>query len=222
MASTEHYHGHRQRQKEKFDENPTALADYEILELLLGYVIVRKDVKPIAKAILRKYGSISNIFGNKLTEIEGVGEQTELFLNIISEFFARIQTRKVKKLSSIAGPKDIYNYMRYIIAYAPHEKVAAIFLNSKNAIMGHQIIAEGVVNSTSLYPRSVVELAVKNNAAGIILSHNHPSGDSTPTPADIEMTKVVEQALEVLSIKLVDHVVVCANEFSSMKDLRLF
>lgn len=218
----EHYHGHRARLKEKFAENPGALADYEILELILGYVIIRKDVKPLAKEILRKYGSIANIFGNKISELEGVGPQTDLFFSILSEFFARIQTKKIKSKPRIGGPKDIYDYMRYIIAYAPHEKVAVIFLDAKNCLTGHKIISEGIVNSTSIFPRTVAELAVKNNAAGVVLTHNHPSGDSTPSTADIDMTKIIDQALSILDVKLVDHVVVCANEYTSLKDLDLF
>lgn len=218
----EHYHGHRQRLKDKFTENPAALADYEILELILGYVIVRKDVKPIAKDILRKYGSIANIFGNKISEIDGAGPQTEMFFNILSEFYSRIQVKKIKSKPRISGPKDIYEYMKYMLAYSPHEIVAAVFLNAKNSVTGHKIIAEGIVNSTSIFPRTVAELAVQNNAAGIILVHNHPSGDSTPSQADIDMTKIIYQALDVLNVKLVDHVVVCAGEFSSLKDLGLF
>lgn len=218
----EHYHGHRQRLKEKFVETPGALADYEMLELILGYVIVRKDVKPIAKEILQKYGSIANVFGNKITEIDGAGPQTELFLNILSEFYSRIQVKKIKSKPGISGPKDIYEYMKYKIGYSPHEFVGVIFLNAKNAVRGHKIIAEGVVNSTVIFPRTVAELAVQNNAAGIILVHNHPSGDSTPSDADIKMTKIICQALDLLDIKLIDHVVVCATEYSSLKDLRIF
>lgn len=222
MALTEHYHGHRQRLKEKFAENPAALADYEILELLLGYAIVRKDVKPIAKEMLRKYDSISNIFGNKLTEIEGVGEQTELFFHTLSEFFARIQMAKIKKQRCVTSPKDSYNYMRFIIGYAPNEKVAAIFLDSKNKILGHQIICEGIVNSISFHQRTIAELALKYNAASVILAHNHPSGDTRPTQADVDVTLNVESTLNLLNIKLLDHIVVCANDFASMSDLKLF
>ena len=198
----EHYHGHRQRLREKFLENSSALADYEILELVLSFAIPRKDVKPIAKELIRHAGSIATIFSCKISEVDGAGPQTDFFFSVMAEFFARIQIKKVKSKPSVSGPKDIFDYMRYIIGYAPHEKAGVIFLNAKNCIVTHQIIAEGIVNSTSIFPRTVVELAIKHNAAGVVLVHNHPSGDSAPSKADIEMTKVVSQALELLNVKL--------------------
>lgn len=215
-----HYSGHRKRLKDKFDNTPSALADYEILELILGYVIPRRDVKPIAKEILRINGSMADIFSvNKLHGIKGIGSETERFFKVLTEFYDRIEKSSLKKHQTLSSPEKVYKFLKYSMAYAEDEKFAAIFLDSKNRVLKTEILSEGIVNKTIVYPRKVAEHALKYKASNVIIAHNHPTGDSTPSNKDIEITKLISESLDTLDIKLVDHVIVCKTEYTSLQDL---
>ncbi|MDE7170101.1 MAG: DNA repair protein RadC, partial [Mucispirillum sp.] len=168
----EHYLGHRKRLKEKFDEAPSVLSDYEIVELLLGYVITRRDVKPLAKDILQAAGSIGNIFALEHSSIKGAGPETERFFNAVRELYNRIERSKIISSESISSPEQVYRMLKYSIAFASNERFAAILLNSKNKVLDISVMTEGIVNAAIVYPRQVAEYALKNKAAGVIIAHN--------------------------------------------------
>lgn len=215
-----HYSGHRKRLKEKFDNAPSALADYEILELILGYTIPRKDVKPIAKEILLNTGTIAEIFSsNKLRNVAGVGAETERFFKILLELYNRIEKSSLKKSETLSSPEKVYKYLKYSLAYAEDEKFAVIFLDSKSKVLKSEVLSEGIVNRAIIYPRKVAEYALKYKASNVIVAHNHPTGDSMPSSKDIEITRLISDSLDTLDIKLVDHLIICKTEYTSLQDL---
>lgn len=216
-----HYYGHRQRLKEKFAEYPNSLTDYELVELMLGYVIQRKDVKPIAKDILAKAETIADILTLDMAGIEGAGSQTQIFFASILEFLNRCQLSKAKQKSQFSSASDVYQLLKYSVSMGSRENFVGIFLNAKNELISHKVLNEGTVNLAAVFPREVALAAMEANAVGVIIAHNHPSGDTKPSKEDCVSTKRVKEALETIGVKLLDHVIVGKNGFTSMKDLEL-
>lgn len=219
MDKKPYYQGHRKRLKEKFDEAPSVLADYEILELMLGYSIPRKDVKPIAKEMLMQAGTIGNIFDINYHRVDGAGVETERFLRVVAELYNRIENSYYDMKQPLSRPEQIYRLLKYHIGFAENENFAVVLLNSKGCLIDKKIISQGVINNAVVYPRQIAEYALKNKAVSVVIAHNHPSGDSSPSKKDIELTNIVSKSLATLGIKLKDHVIVCKNEYSSLFDL---
>lgn len=214
-----HYTGHRKRLKEKFDKTPNILADYEILELMLGYAIPRKDVKVIAKDILKKTDNMGDIFNLDCSDIKGAGKETERFFRIVAEFYNRVENSKADFKESITSPLQIYRLLKYSMAFAENELFTVILLNSKSQLISKKVLTEGIVNRAIVYPRQIAEYALKEKAVYVVLAHNHPTGDSSPSKKDIELTQHIKESLDTLGIILRDHVIVCKNEYTSLFDL---
>lgn len=219
MGELPHYAGHRKRLKEKFDEMPSVLADYEILELMLGYAIPRKDVKLIAKEILKKSENMSSIFNLDCADIKGAGKETERFFRIVAEFYNRVENSIYSYKESITSPLQVYRLLKYSMAFAENELFTVILLNSKSQLISKKVLTEGIVNRAIVYPRQIAEYALKEKAVYVILAHNHPTGDSSPSQKDIELTRHIQESLNTLGIVLKDHIIVCKNEYSSLYDL---
>ena len=214
-----HYTGHRKRLKEKFDKTPNILADYEILELMLGYAIPRKDVKAIAKDILKKANNMGDIFSLDCADINGAGRETERFFRIVAEFYNRVENSKVEFKESVTSPLQIYKLLKYSIGFAENELFSVILLNSKSQLISKKILTEGIVNRAIVYPRQIAEYALKEKAVYVVIAHNHPTGDSSPSQKDIELTQHIKESLDTLGIILKDHIIVCKNEYTSLFDL---
>ncbi len=214
-----HYTGHRKRLKEKFDKTPNILADYEILELMLGYAIPRKDVKAIAKDILKKTTNMGDIFSLDCSDIKGAGRETERFFRIVAEFYNRVENSKSEFKESITSPLQIYKLLKYSIGFAENELFSVILLNSKSQFISKKILTEGIVNRAIVYPRQIAEYALKEKAVYVVIAHNHPTGDSSPSQKDIELTQHIKESLDTLGITLKDHIIVCKNEYTSLFDL---
>ncbi len=219
MEEKAHYTGHRKRLKEKFDDAPKVLADYEILELLLGYAIPRKDVKVIAKEILKKIENIGSIINMDLSEIKGAGKETERFFKIIAEFYNRVENISFDYKESITGPLQVYRLLKYSIGFAENENFVVLLLNNKSQLISKKILTEGIVNRAIVYPRQIAEYALKEKAVYVVIAHNHPTGDSSPSQKDIELTHHIKESLATLNIILKDHIIVCKNEYTSLYDL---
>lgn len=219
MSEQPHYAGHRKRLKEKFDDMPSVLADYEILELMLGYAIPRKDVKVIAKEILKKSGNIGDIFNLDCSDIKGAGKETERFFRIVAEFYNRVENTSYDYKESITNPLQVYRLLKYSMGFAENELFTVILLNSKSQIISKKILTEGIVNRAIVYPRQIAEYALKEKAVYVVVAHNHPTGDSSPSQKDIELTRHIQDSLDTLGITLKDHIIVCKNEYSSLFDL---
>ncbi len=223
--SEEHYHGHRERLRDRFrDHGDTALADYEILELLLFRLIPRRDTKPIAKALLDRFGSLAGVFGapaSLLQEVKGVGEAVALDLKLISTVAHRTLKSELKGKQVLASWSSVIEYCHAAMAHETREQFRILFLDKRNALIADEVQGRGTVDHTPVYPREVVKRALELSATAIILVHNHPSGDPTPSRADIDMTKMIIETAKPLGITVHDHIIIGKDGHASLKGLRL-
>ncbi|MGV2123933.1 RadC family protein [Agrobacterium vitis] len=221
----EHYHGHRERLRQRFKEKgDEALADYEVLELLLFRLIPRRDTKPIAKALLDRFGSLAGVFGAKhtlLQEVKGVGEAVALDLKLISSAAQRMLKSELKGKQILSSWSSVIDYCHAAMAYETTEQFRILFLDKRNTLIADEVQGRGTVDHTPVYPREVVKRALELSATAIILVHNHPSGDPTPSRADIEMTKTIIDTAKPLGITVHDHVIIGKQGHASLKGLRL-
>ena len=206
--------GHRQRIRERFLKGGgAAFADYELLEAYLTIAIPRRDVKPLAKLLIAKFGSFAEVVSAKneeLLAVDGVGENTLFALKIIKEAAQRMswEMLKDKDLPVIANMDALIDYCRMSMAYQDVEEFKLIYLNNKNQVIAEETQQKGTINHVSIHPREVVKSALDNHASAVIMVHNHPTGDTTPSRADIDVTKKVKEALASMNMVLHDHVIV--------------
>jgi DNA repair protein RadC len=216
-----HFHGHRERLRARILKGDgSGLADYELLELLLCAFIPRVDVKPLAKELLAKFGSVSAVFAaapERLMEVKGVGESAAAYVRATHLLMQAAAGDAVKDRPVISNWAALLNYVRLALRHETSEQVRALFLDRKNKLIADEITGRGTVDQAPIYPREIARRALELGASSVILVHNHPSGDATPSRADIEMTREIVNALGALDIKLHDHLIVGAGEPVSMK-----
>lgn len=224
-SPTPHYHGHRQRLRARFkDAGADALADYELLELLLFRSIPRQDTKPLAKALIARFGSLAEVLGAseaRIKGVEGIGEATILDLKIVLESARRLARLGVVKRPVLSSWSAVIDYCRTAMAYEDKEQFRIIFLDKKNAVIADEVQQTGTVDHTPVYPREVVKRALELASTALILVHNHPSGDPTPSRADVQMTKQIVDAAQPLGITVHDHIIIARDGHASLKGLRL-
>ncbi len=220
-----HYHGHRDRLRTRYrDHGDTALADYEILELLLFRLIPRRDTKPIAKALLERFGTLAGVFGASpalLQEVKGIGEAVAFDLKLISTVAHRTLKSELKGKQVLASWSSVIDYCHAAMAHETREQFRILFLDKRNALIADEVQQTGTVDHTPVYPREVVKRALELSATALILVHNHPSGDPTPSRADIEMTKMIVDTAKPLGITVHDHIIIGKDGHASLKGLRL-
>ena len=218
--------GHRGRLKERFlREGLDNFEQHNILELLLFYVIPRKDTNEIAHRLIEKFGSISRVVEastEELTEINGIGENAAIFLKLIPEFARRYVEDKASFDNILNSTAKAGQYLLPKFIGRTDENIMAVMLDSKCRVLSCSIVNEGSVNSANLNIRKLVELCLKSKAVSVVLSHNHPNGLAIPSDSDIETTWKVKRALEYVGIKLLDHVIVAESDFVSMRDSKKF
>jgi DNA repair protein RadC len=191
--------------------------DTEIIELLLGYVIRGKDVKPQSKELLNLTKKISNIFDGNLKNAKGIGDETVTFFKVIQEFISRYEYQKLEAAPlNLNDSVLVYKFLKPKIAHATKETFVLLFLNSKNHLIGYQKVRDGFINSVSIAAREIIEHSIDKNAVGVIIAHNHPSGDTTPSESDLARTREVCSALIYTGVTLLDHVIVAPKEYYSM------
>ncbi len=220
---TPHYHGHRQRLKQRFLEG-RSLADYELMELLLAQAIPRRDVKPLAKELIEKFGSFAGVLNaskQDLLSIKGVGESAAISIIIIREAARRLLQQKSQEYPVIRNWENVIDYCTVAMAGEKKEQLRLLFLNNKNRIIADEVQQVGTIDQTPIYPREVVKRALEVGASAVIMVHNHPSGDPTPSKADIELTEAVKKALALVDIRLHDHLVIAKEGHSSLKEMGL-
>ncbi len=219
------YHGHRDRLRTRFRESGDgALADYEILELLLFRFILRRDTKPMAKALLKKFGTLSGVFGATpalLQEVKGIGEAVALDLKLISAVAQRTLKSEIRNKTVLASWSSVIQYCHAAMAHEPREQFRILFLDKRNTLIADEVQGHGTVDHTPVYPREVVRRALELSSTAIILVHNHPSGDPTPSRADIDMTKTIVETARPLGITVHDHIIIGKDGHASLKGLRL-
>jgi DNA repair protein RadC len=220
-----HFHGHRERLRARFMEaGSEALADYEMLELVLFRALPRRDVKPLAKDLLARFGSFAEVISApraRLAEVDGLGEAAITEFKVVqaaAHRFARGQVQKRQVLSSWASVLD---YVRAAQAFAEKEQFRILFLDKRNQLIADEIQQQGTVDHTPVYPREVVKRALELSSTAIILVHNHPSGDPTPSRADIQMTQAIVDIAKPLGISVHDHLIVGKDGHASLKGLKL-
>ena len=221
-----HFHGHRERLRSRFMEaGSEALADYEMLELVLFRAVPRRDVKPLAKDLLARFGSFAEVISApaaRLAEVDGLSEAAITEFKVVQAAAHRLAKGQVGKRPVLSSWSAVLDYVRAAQAFAEKEQFRILFLDKRNQLIADEIQQEGTVDHTPVYPREVVKRALELSSTAIILVHNHPSGDPTPSHADIEMTKEVAKVAKTLGIQLYDHVIVGKDGHVSMKGLRLF
>jgi DNA repair protein RadC len=220
-----HYHGHRQRLRDRFlSAGAESLPDYELLELLLFYGIERRDTKPLAKKLIERFGSLGGALAapiEQLAEFEDIDKRTLVLLRAVRETGARLVREEVVDRPVIGSWQKLLDYCRSTMAHNDTEQFRLLFLDRKNVLIADEVQQRGTVDHTPVYPREVVKRALQLGASSLIMVHNHPSGDPTPSQADIDMTREVQAAAEVLGISLHDHVVIGRKGHASFKSLRL-
>jgi DNA repair protein RadC len=224
-ADLPHFLGHRERLKARFREaGPDTLQDYELLELILFQVVPRKDTKPLAKALLARFKSFSGVLAApeaQLLEVEGVGEAVALHFKILQATSQRFARDKIVESPLLDSWSSVVDYCRAAMAFEAVEQFRILFLDRKNRLIADEVQQQGTVDHTPVYPREVVKRALELSATAIIMVHNHPSGDPTPSRADIEMTKQVIDVAKPLGIAVHDHLIVGKSGHASLKGLRL-
>ncbi len=225
FAEVPHYHGHRERLRERFrDAGADALSDYELLELVLFRALPRRDVKPLAKALIGRFGSFAEVVHApeaRLREVGGLGESAVTELKLVAATAARVARGRVKQRPLLSSWSSVIDYCRTTMAFADVEQFRILFLDKRNQLIADELQQTGTVDHTPVYPREVVKRALELSASAIILVHNHPSGDPTPSAADIQMTKSIVEIAGTLNIQVHDHIIVGRQGHASLKALKL-
>lgn len=225
LGDAPHFHGHRERLKARFrGQGADALADYELLELLLFQVLPRRDTKPIAKALLQRFGSFSEVLAapqDRLIEVKGVGDTVATYLKTIQAAARRFARDTVKDRPLLTSWSAVIDYCRAAMAFDEREAFRILFLDKRNALIADEVQQTGTVDHTPVYPREVVKRALELSATAVVLVHNHPSGDPTPSRADVEMTRTIIEVAKPLGIVVHDHIVVGKEGHASLRGLKL-
>lgn len=221
---TPHYWGHRARVRERVMKSGVeALADYELLELLLFYAIERIDTKPLAKRLLERFGTLGDVFAAEpaqLREFE-IDQKTLILFRTARESGRRLAERKVKDMPVLTNWQQLIDYCHAALAHEKTEQFRILFLDRKNVLIADEVQQRGTIDHTPVYPREVVKRALALNAAALILVHNHPSGDPKPSRDDIEMTREIKTAAGALGISIHDHLVIGRKGHASFRSLGL-
>lgn len=220
-----HHLGHRTRLRDRFlNGGAEALPDYEMLELVLFAAIRQGDVKPLAKNLLARFGNFADVIAaprERLLEVKGVGDAVVAQLKIVEAAALRLSKTRLLGKPALSSWAALLDYCTAAMARNPQEEFRVLFLDRKNALIADEVQGQGTVDHTPVYPREIVKRALELSASAVILVHNHPSGDPTPSKADIEMTREVANAARALHIAVHDHIVVARGGVLSFKSMGL-
>jgi DNA repair protein RadC len=224
-AAVPHYYGHRERLRDRFRQHGAeSLPDYELMELILFRAIPRRDTKPLAKAIIGKFGGFAeaiNASEERLSEVSGLGASAITEIRIIRAAALRLMQGEVMKRPLLGSWDKVVNYCRAAMGFEMREQFRILFLDKRNRLLADEIQGQGTVDHTPVYVREVLRRALELSASAIVLVHNHPSGDPTPSRADIEMTKEIMTAAEKLDIVVHDHIIVGRDGHMSLRSTGL-
>ncbi len=217
--------GHRERLRDRFMRGgDKALPDYEMLELVLFNAIPRRDTKPLAKELIARFGTFAEVVSapeTRLREIKGVSERVITELKLVRAAALRLMQGQIMERKVLSSWDQVVAYCRAAMAYETREQFRILFLDKKNNLIADEMQQQGTVDHTPVYVREVVKRALELSATAIILVHNHPSGDPTPSRADIDMTKMIIDAAKPLGVVVHDHIIVGRDRVASFKGLRL-
>jgi DNA repair protein RadC len=224
-----HYLGHRERLRQRlFEAGAENLPDYEILEVLLAASNPRGDTKPLAKALIDHFGGLAAVLSadrealqSVRAEGRGLGEAGAAMLKAVRQAALRLSESALRESSVIGSWDKLIDYCKAHIAYGTVEEFHLLFLDRKNALIKHERQQRGTIDHTPVYPREVVKRALELNASALILVHNHPSGDPTPSKADIAVTRDIVNAAKPLGVTVHDHLIIGRGRHTSLRDLGL-
>jgi DNA repair protein RadC len=219
-----HYAGHRDRLRARFLKSPDALPDYELLELILFMAIPRRDVKPIAKQLIDRFKNLNGVMNASLSElqgIKGISETTAIAIKAVQATGLRMLQQDVMGRPVLTSWQRLIDYCQAAMANENTEHFRLLFLNKKNELIADEVQQRGTVDHTPAYPREIMKRALELGATALILVHNHPSGDPTPSDADVALTKDIIAAAKPFDIVVHDHLIVSRNGTSSFKTMGL-
>ena len=224
-APEPHYHNHRARLRQRFlGAGPDSVSDYEMLELVLFRAIPRRDVKPLAKALLARFGDFNGVISApvaRLGEVSGAGPAVICELKVVEAAAHRLARSRVLNRAVLSSWAALMEYCKTAMSHRETEQFRILFLDRKNVLIADEEQARGTVDHVPVYPREVVKRALELNASAIILVHNHPSGDPTPSDADVDMTARIEAAARAVGVVIHDHVVIGRDRDASLRALGL-
>ncbi|MBM4463395.1 MAG: DNA repair protein RadC [Chloroflexi bacterium] len=214
-----HYLGHRKRLRDRFRKaGGEGLRDYEMLELLLGYAVPRRDVKPLAKQLITRFGSLAGVLDASFEELQGaagLSPTSATLIKLVKEIGVAQLAERMKHRDLLRSPQSVVDFARLKLAGYPHEAFMAIYMNTKNEVIDYEMLHEGTVDRAIIYPRRIVEAALSHHAAALLLVHNHPSGHTEPSEEDKDVTRTVIQAAGTVDIRVLDHVIVARDGYLS-------
>lgn len=220
MTTGLHYHGHRKRLRERLARNSRDLSDYEVLELVLGYVLLRQDTKPLAKDLLKRFGTLRGVFSarsEELRKVPGFGPALEGFWLLWRECQARLKEAPVQERAVLQTPESVAELAMARLGASTTEEFWLALVDNKNRLMAWEQVSRGTVDRTTVYVREVLALALGWSASGVILVHNHPGGDPRPSAQDRELTKRLVRAAVDLGLRILDHVIVAEERYFSFQ-----
>ena len=214
--------GHRKRIKNKYKKSGIdGWLDYEVLELVLSYAIVRKDTKQIAKELITRFKTLNGVLdaeSEELGTISGISEHTSLFLRLLKDITILYSKDRLKNRDLLLSTEVVYNYLKTSLKGSADEEFKVLFLNSRNQLLAIETFQTGTVNRSVIYTRKIVERALYHHAVGVIIAHNHPAGTLKSSKNDCIVTKSIKDALETVEINLLDHIIIAGNDYFSFKN----
>lgn len=225
MAEIPHYINHRKRLRERFHKTGSeGMHDYELLELLLTFSIPRKDVKPVAKKLISTFGDLPGVLDadqKELGKVSGVGSMSASLICLVKEIYSSYFAEKMKDKDVLSSPDAVINFSRIKLSGLPNEAFMVIYINTKNEVIDYTLLQEGTLDNVAVYPRRIIESALSHHASGVILVHNHPSGNPLPSKEDKLLTKEIADASFSLDIRVLDHLIVGKEGYFSFMENNL-
>lgn len=213
---------HRKSLKERFKKGSLeGFNNYEILELLLTYAVPKRDVKPLAKSMLKRFRGIRGVFdasAEELKTVEGMGDNAAVLIKLVKEITGVYLKERMMGSDVMRCTKDVLDYLNMTLSGERVEKFLAIYLNARNEVLSVETLHEGTINQTAVYPRKAIEKAFKHNARSVIFVHNHPSGDATPSNVDRQLTRVLDRAALAVDLLVHDHLIIGKNKHFSARE----
>ena len=215
-----HYLGHRKRLKARLAESSQGLADYEVMELLLGYALPRRDTKQLAKEMLTRFGSLRGIYyarPNELEAVPGMSPSVIVLLDVWREFWGRVQEGAVQERLVFSHPRTVADFAIARLGHELTEQFWVALVDNKNRLVQWRQVSQGTVDQTPVYPREILRMVLHHQASGLILVHNHPGGDPKPSIQDQELTRKMQRAAQEMDIRVLDHIIVTESDYFSFQ-----